>query len=333
MISVVIPLYNKAHTIVNTLNTVLNQIYRDFEVVIVNDGSTDNGVEVIKQNFNDSRIRIINQKNAGVSAARNRGVEEAKGNWIAFLDGDDEWHPEYLSTMYGLIKKYPNAGLFLCAGLIHNADGSISYRIASKYEGKKCIINLFENPEVFSHTSGTIVNKQKFNQTHRFIKGMKKFEDYLMSQALSLITDTVYCGIPLTKYNGGISGQLTQKNIVDPQIVKSELKYFNTIMDDYYECDKNNTLCPIFVRYFLRHLIKVEFKKKNYDKIDYLLSHLSERSKSLLNTIDLFLIKNHLHYMSIIWINITKLYWRRYGFPIVGQNIKVNTISAKYLRW
>lgn len=65
MISVVIPLYNKAHTIVNTLSTVINQIYTDFEIVIVNDGSTDNGVNTIVQHFSDPRIRIINQPNAG----------------------------------------------------------------------------------------------------------------------------------------------------------------------------------------------------------------------------------------------------------------------------
>ena len=77
MVSVVIPLYYKAHTIVNTLSTVLNQVYTDFEVVIVNDGSTDNGVNIIIQHFSDPRIRIINQKNAGVSNARNRGVKES----------------------------------------------------------------------------------------------------------------------------------------------------------------------------------------------------------------------------------------------------------------
>ena len=70
MISVVIPLYNKAHTIVNTLSTVINQIYTDFEIVIVDDGSTDNGVNTIVQHFSDPRIRIINQPNAGVSAAQ-----------------------------------------------------------------------------------------------------------------------------------------------------------------------------------------------------------------------------------------------------------------------
>ena len=73
MFSIIIPLYNKAHTIVNTLNTVFAQTFQDFEVIIINDGSTDNGVEVIQQHFNNPRIRIIQQKNAGVSAARNRG--------------------------------------------------------------------------------------------------------------------------------------------------------------------------------------------------------------------------------------------------------------------
>ena len=333
MISVVIPLYNKANTIVNTLNTVFNQTYQDFEVVIVNDGSVDNGVEVIQQHFDDQRLRIIHQKNAGVSVARNKGVEESRGEWISFLDGDDEWHPEYLSTMYELIKKYPHAGLFLCAGLIHNADGSMSYRIASKYEGKKCIINLFENPEVFSHTSGTIVSKSIFNKTHRFIEGMKKFEDYLMSQAVSLIADTVYCGVPLTKYNGGIPGQLTQQNGTDSQIVLSELQYYNIIMKDYYNAQKSNELCPIFVQYFLRHSIKIELKKKNYEKIDYLLSHLSLQVKKLLSPIELLLVKYRLRYLAIAWINITKIYWRRYGFPIVGQKIEIIKIDKKYLCW
>ena len=61
MISIIIPLYNKAHTIINTLNTVINQSYKDFEIIIVNDGSTDNGVEIISNSFNDSRIKIFNQ--------------------------------------------------------------------------------------------------------------------------------------------------------------------------------------------------------------------------------------------------------------------------------
>lgn len=138
LISVVIPLYNKAHTIGRTLGTVMRQTFQDFEVVIVNDGSTDDGTNVIRKNFTDSRIRIIDQENAGVSMARNRGVDEAKGKWIAFLDGDDEWHPEYLNEMQKLIVKYPEAGLFLCAGLYGNLrNNKISYRIGGGTKGIK----------------------------------------------------------------------------------------------------------------------------------------------------------------------------------------------------
>lgn len=111
MISVVIPLYNKAHTIVNTLNTVFAQTFQDFEVVIVNDGSTDNSVEVIQQHFNDPRIRIIHQKNAGVSAARNKGILESRGEWISFLDGDDEWLPYYLEEVNNAANKLPRNGI------------------------------------------------------------------------------------------------------------------------------------------------------------------------------------------------------------------------------
>ena len=83
MISVVIPLYNKEKQIAKTLQTVLNQTYQNFEIVIVNDGSTDGSVEEVLR-ISDSRIRLVNQENGGVSAARNRGIDEAKGEYIAF---------------------------------------------------------------------------------------------------------------------------------------------------------------------------------------------------------------------------------------------------------
>ena len=94
MISVVIPLYNKEEQIADTLQSIFAQTFQDFEIVIVDDGSTDNSVEEVEK-FDDSRIRLIHQTNAGVSAARNRGIEEARGELIAFLDADDEWKPEY----------------------------------------------------------------------------------------------------------------------------------------------------------------------------------------------------------------------------------------------
>ena len=108
MISVVITLYNKEKHIRNTLKGVLGQSFQDFEIVVVDDGSTDNSVSEV-QRFKDPRIRIISQTNAGVSAARNRGILESKGEFIALLDGDDEWKPDYLATQYALAENTPNA--------------------------------------------------------------------------------------------------------------------------------------------------------------------------------------------------------------------------------
>lgn len=97
--TIIIPLYNKEKYIKNTINSVLNQKFDNFELVIIDDGSKDKSCEII-QNINDNRIRLILQKNGGPSKARNRGIEEASGQFIAFLDADDEWLPNYLIEHY-----------------------------------------------------------------------------------------------------------------------------------------------------------------------------------------------------------------------------------------
>ncbi|MGE5472597.1 MAG: glycosyltransferase family 2 protein [Ignavibacteriales bacterium] len=114
LFSVVIPLYNKEPHIQRTINSVLAQKIQDFEIIVVDDGSTDNSVEVIKR-FKEQRIRLIKQKNAGVSAARNRGIKETKADLIAFLDADDEWTPSFLETVLRLREKYPEAGAYVTA--------------------------------------------------------------------------------------------------------------------------------------------------------------------------------------------------------------------------
>lgn len=111
MISIVIPLYNKEKLIGKTIHSILNQTYQEYEIVIVNDGSTDNSFAEVEK-INDSRIRIINQANAGVSAARNQGITESKGDLIALMDADDLWKPDYLETQINLFKKYPQCDVF-----------------------------------------------------------------------------------------------------------------------------------------------------------------------------------------------------------------------------
>ncbi len=108
-VTVIIPLYNKARYILRALNSVAQQKYRDYEVIIVNDGSTDNSAE-LAENFGDPRFRVIHQKNAGPGAARNHGIAEARTPLIAFLDADDEWFPDHLETAVRIFEQNPALG-------------------------------------------------------------------------------------------------------------------------------------------------------------------------------------------------------------------------------
>lgn len=105
MVTVIIPLYNKGKSISTTVASVLSQTNGDFELLIVNDGSTDNSLHEVSK-FNDERIRVVNQPNQGVSAARNKGVLEAKGEWILFLDADDLLLPYCLDELLRMQRKY-----------------------------------------------------------------------------------------------------------------------------------------------------------------------------------------------------------------------------------
>ena len=109
--SIVIPLYNKASYIEKTLKSVLKQTFSDYEIIVINDGSTDESEAKVLE-FNDSRIQLYNQENQGVAVARNLGIEKAKYNYIAFLDADDLWMENHLETLENLIQDFPYAGIF-----------------------------------------------------------------------------------------------------------------------------------------------------------------------------------------------------------------------------
>lgn len=121
-VSVVIPLFNKGQYIARALDSVLAQTIQDFEVVIVDDGSTDNAEEIIKR-YSDSRIRYISQQNSGVSIARNAGIKEARADIICFLDADDEYLPKFIETVLSLRDKHPQAGIYSTAYSIVETDG------------------------------------------------------------------------------------------------------------------------------------------------------------------------------------------------------------------
>lgn len=208
MFSIIIPLYNKENLILNTLSTVLAQSYQDYEIVIVNDGSTDNSVAEVEK-VKDLRIRLIHQQNAGVSAARNRGVEEAKGELIAFLDADDAWDPEYLETQYRLSRQYPDCTVFACNYVFRDTAGKTIPTILRRlpFSGEDGILVNYFEVACYSHpplwTSAVIVRKAALQSIGGFPVGVKSGEDLLTWARLSIKGRIAFCKRPLAIYNLG----------------------------------------------------------------------------------------------------------------------------------
>lgn len=114
-ISVVMPCYNSAHVIGKTIANLYRQTFQNFELIVVDDGSLDNSLEVLQEITTlYQNIKIISQQNKGPGPARNRGLEAASGEFIAFLDSDDSWHPELLAKLYHKLEENPNCVLAYC---------------------------------------------------------------------------------------------------------------------------------------------------------------------------------------------------------------------------
>lgn len=160
MVSIVIPLYNKAQSIANTIACIQNQTCQDFEIVVIEGWSTDGSLEIIKELAEkDNRIHVFMQKNRkGVTPARNESIEEAKCEHIVFMDADDYWEPTYLETMVKLINDFPDARIW---GMHH---GEID--ASGKHDARPIMPDGFrgviENPWILGSpywTSATAVSK------------------------------------------------------------------------------------------------------------------------------------------------------------------------------
>lgn len=119
--SIVIPLFNKENTILRTIRSIVNQTMKDFEVLIIDDGSTDNSLRIV-ESVVDERFQIIRQPNSGQSVAKNRGVQHANNDWVIFLDADDTFLPNALELFYEMIIEHPGCDCY-CGNLYIEKNG------------------------------------------------------------------------------------------------------------------------------------------------------------------------------------------------------------------
>jgi glycosyltransferase involved in cell wall biosynthesis len=204
VISIVIPLYNKEKSISRTLRSVLDQTEQRFELIVVNDGSTDNSASVTQSLLVNGRI--INQKNAGASVARNRGVLEATTDLIAFLDADDEWYPEFLESILKLKQQFPKADVFASSYYTHNVKGILSPPVSSPLfspDWMGIIPNYLETIHMgfpFNQSSFA-VSKKTLEGIGGFPIGVKYAEDSDTWIRLSLKSKIAYINKPLSIYH------------------------------------------------------------------------------------------------------------------------------------
>ena len=199
--SVIIPVYNKENHIAHTLKSVLHQSFIDFEIIIVNDGSTDRSAEKFLE-FKDARINYYYKKNGGVSSARNYGIEKSNSNYITFIDADDYWYPDFLEVIAEKILLFPNLKVFSVA-----IESEISKKVfPSVYSIKKTadcqIVNYFEASfkQTIISSSSAVFEKSVFKKAGLFDINLKNGEDTDMWIRIGLYFQVLFIWKILARY-------------------------------------------------------------------------------------------------------------------------------------
>ncbi|ACK73845.1 glycosyl transferase family 2 (plasmid) [Gloeothece citriformis PCC 7424] len=177
LFSVIIPSYNRAKLIEKTLYSVLKQDFQDYEIIIVDDGSTDNTIEILKQY--QKFIRILQQENQGPGAARNLGIQQSKGHYIAFLDSDDQWFPWTLATYEKLIYEYQEPS-FICGRFINTQIGETEPIFSKTVVNSKHYGDFYDCSEFLFYsftTSSVVIKKQILRDVQGFSQIRSNYED------------------------------------------------------------------------------------------------------------------------------------------------------------
>lgn len=217
LISIIIPVYNKKNCISQTLLSILQQINHYFEIIIINDGSTDNSYDIIKEikqaEKNGNKIKLFSQQNGGPSKARNYGVRNASGDWIVFLDADDSFEPDALNYIHDNIKKHPECNFF-CYNHYVKENGKKKLYSDKYIEGY--LRNNFYSWCIGHNMprAGAAVFKKELLQKHPFNEKLRRYED---AESLFEIMreERIYqIPIPIMTYNrGSASASLPRTDI------------------------------------------------------------------------------------------------------------------------
>lgn len=278
--SVIIPLYNKETFIENTLKSVLQQTFTDFEVIVVNDGSTDKSLEKANR-IKDSRIQIYNQENSGASAARNKGLDLASSDYIAFLDADDLWNENHLQTLYMLIQDFPVAGIFASRYQLVFKNNSVSVPefkdISSNFRG--IVTDYFESSLNYAvATSSSIAVPSKiFKELGNFKTYISSGQDTDMWLRIALQYPVAISDKITASYLHFVEDSLSKTTILDKKI-----KQFS----DYQEEEKFRPSLKQYLdlyrmEYALQYKIAGEYTKSKALYNDILLKNVSWKSKML----------------------------------------------------
>lgn len=275
--SIIIPLYNKEPYIAKTINSVLNQTYQHYELIVVNDGSTDNSAMVAEKLLKDiPNSRVINQVNMGVSIARNNGVLQAKGDYICFLDADDWWDISFLEEMQLMVKKFPEAGLWGC-NYWYVKKGMT--RLMNKHVSNG-YINFFQEFSTLAPiicVGSVCLKKTLFNNLKGFNSEIKLGEDFDLWVRISLNSRIAYVNKPLCYYNQNVNtlnrgiGRLHEpsKNMLwNMDYLEEEEKnnpYYKQLIDrlrvyglyPYYLSEKYHEIAK-------QELLKVDWNKQSF---------------------------------------------------------------------
>ena len=220
--SVIVPLYNKAPYVRKALESIVNQTFRDYEVIIVNDGSTDNSLDVINELFErfkilDFRFKLLNQENAGVAAARNNGVAASEGEYVCFLDADDWWEPTFLEEMDKLIEEYPEAGLY-ATNYVYYKPGKTRVMLDIQRGYINYQEEYIKNGAMPVTSITTCMPRKVFDEMGGFPLGIKLGEDFLLWAKTALHYKVAFCEKPLAYYNNDVPASLrATRNLHKPE--------------------------------------------------------------------------------------------------------------------